>query len=74
MNDVTSRYPTEDVEKPRIVILISGSGSNMLTIVDQVTNGTIDAEVAGIICNEPEAATGSILHWFAISPKRNRSA
>lgn len=43
MNDVTSRYPTEDVEKPRIVILISGSGSNMLTIVDQVTNGTIDA-------------------------------
>ncbi|MEC7545498.1 MAG: phosphoribosylglycinamide formyltransferase [Pseudomonadota bacterium] len=56
MNDVTSRYPTEDAEKPRIVILISGSGSNMLTIVDQVANGTIDAEVAGIICNEPEAA------------------
>ncbi|HCG80519.1 MULTISPECIES: phosphoribosylglycinamide formyltransferase [Thalassolituus] len=56
MNDVTSRYPTGEVEKPRIVILISGSGSNMLTIADQVLSGAIDAEIAGVICNEPEAA------------------
>jgi len=49
-------FPTEEAEKPRIVILISGSGSNMLTIVDKVLSGEIDAEIAGVISNEPEAA------------------
>ena len=48
MNDVTSRYPTGEVEKPRIVILISGSGSNMLAIADQVAAKAPDADIAAV--------------------------
>lgn len=48
--------PSEQQEKPRIVILISGSGSNMVAIADAVAKGDIDAEVAAVISNKPEAA------------------
>jgi len=41
---------------PRIVILISGSGSNMVAIADAVKNENMEAEVAAVICNRPEAA------------------
>jgi len=47
--------PAEQEEKPRVVILISGSGSNMVAIADAVKSGDIDAEVAAVICNRPEA-------------------
>lgn len=47
--------PTEQQEKPRIVILISGSGSNMVAIANAVTRGDIDAEIAAVICNKAEA-------------------
>ena len=43
-------------QKPRIVILISGSGSNMVAIVDAVKSGDIDAEVVAVISNRPDAA------------------
>jgi len=43
-------------EKPRIVILISGSGSNMVAIADAVKSGDIDADIAAVIGNRPEAA------------------
>ena len=41
---------------PRIVILISGSGSNMVAIADAVKNENMEADVAAVICNRPEAA------------------
>lgn len=44
------------LDQPRIVILISGTGSNMLAIADAVHSGDIDAMVAGVVCNRPEAA------------------
>ncbi|WP_296984134.1 MULTISPECIES: phosphoribosylglycinamide formyltransferase [unclassified Thalassolituus] len=50
------RPPGEPEKKPRIVILISGSGSNMLAIAEAVKSGDIDAEVAAVISNRPEAA------------------
>lgn len=56
MNDTQSPYPTEDAEKSRIVILISGTGSNMVTIAEQVRDDIIDAEISAVICNEPDAA------------------
>lgn len=46
----------ETPEKSRIVILISGSGSNMVAIADAVKAGDIDADIAAVICNRPEAA------------------
>nr|WP_221801897.1 phosphoribosylglycinamide formyltransferase [Oceanobacter mangrovi] len=44
------------LDQPRIVILISGTGSNMLAIADAIKAGQIDAMVAGVICNRPDAA------------------
>ena len=45
-----------EAEKPRIVILISGTGSNMLAIAESVIANTIDAEIVGVISNRPTAA------------------
>lgn len=45
-----------EAEKPRIVILISGTGSNMVAIAEAVKAEEIDAEIAGIISNRPTAA------------------
>jgi len=39
----------------RIVILISGRGSNMAAILDAVRTGRIDGQVAGVISNRSEA-------------------
>ena len=39
----------------RLVILISGRGSNMSAILDAVGNGKIDGEVMAVISNRPEA-------------------
>jgi len=44
------------LDLPRIVILISGTGSNMVAIADAVKNGAMDAMVAGVVCNRPDAA------------------
>ena len=48
--------PSGSESRPKIVILISGSGSNMLAIAEAVKSGDIDAEVAAVISNRPEAA------------------
>jgi len=52
----TSALPTEAADVPKVVILISGSGSNMVAIADAVRKGDIDADIAAVICNRPEAA------------------
>ncbi len=39
----------------RLVILISGRGSNMNAILDAVGNGTIAAQVVAVISNRPDA-------------------
>jgi len=40
----------------KIVVLISGSGSNMVAIQNAINNGIIsDTELSCVICNEPEA-------------------
>ena len=39
----------------RLVILISGRGSNMAAILDAVQAGSIDAQVAAVISNRPDA-------------------
>ena len=40
----------------RIVILISGRGSNMCSILDAIASGELPANVAAVIANRPEAA------------------
>lgn len=39
-----------------IVVLISGSGTNLQAIIDAVKDGRIDAEIAAVISNRPDAA------------------
>ncbi|MCW8884493.1 MAG: phosphoribosylglycinamide formyltransferase [Motiliproteus sp.] len=36
---------------PRIVVLISGSGSNLQAIIDNVANGEIEADICAVISN-----------------------
>lgn len=44
-----------EATKPRIVILISGTGNNMKAIAEAIEKDDIDAEIVGVICNRPTA-------------------
>lgn len=39
----------------RLVVLASGSGSNLQAILDAVAAGTLDAQVTAVVCNKPDA-------------------
>ncbi len=39
----------------RIVVLISGSGSNLQAILDQTLDGSINGQIAAVISNRPDA-------------------
>lgn len=41
---------------PRVVILISGRGSNMMSIVNAVNDGSLPIKIAAVISNRPDAA------------------
>ena len=40
---------------PRLVILISGSGSNLQVFIDAVRNGSLHADLRAVISNRPDA-------------------
>jgi phosphoribosylglycinamide formyltransferase-1 len=42
--------------RPRLGVLISGRGSNLQAIIDAVAAGRLDAEIAIVISNRPDAA------------------
>ena len=42
-------------ERLRLVVLISGSGSNLQAIIDACADGTIEGEVVAVISNRPDA-------------------
>jgi phosphoribosylglycinamide formyltransferase-1 len=44
------------VTRKSIVVLISGSGTNLQAIIDAQKDGRIDAEIAAVISNRPDAA------------------
>lgn len=43
------------MDRPRIVVLISGSGSNLQAVLDACASGTICADVVGVVCNRVDA-------------------
>ena len=43
-------------KKPAVVILISGRGSNMISIVEAMRDGSLPITVAAVISNRPDAA------------------
>jgi phosphoribosylglycinamide formyltransferase-1 len=44
------------VNKPRLVVLISGQGRNLQAILDAAAAGALPAEVAGVVSNKADAA------------------
>ena len=43
------------LEKTRVVVLISGSGTNLQTLIDQSNDGTLPIEIVSVISNVPDA-------------------
>ena len=43
------------VSKPSLVVLISGSGSNLQALIDAIAEGTVDAEIRCVISNRGDA-------------------
>jgi len=43
------------MDQPRIVVLVSGSGSNLQAILDACSAGTITADVVGVVSNRNDA-------------------
>ncbi|HFE37076.1 MAG TPA: phosphoribosylglycinamide formyltransferase [Gammaproteobacteria bacterium] len=46
---------THASQKTRVVVLISGSGSNLQAFIDQSLDGTLPIEIVGVISNNPAA-------------------
>ncbi len=44
-----------DAKKLRLVVLLSGNGSNLQAFIDAVQNNRLRAEIAAVISNEPNA-------------------
>lgn len=51
LNDLTP----EPVETRRVVVLISGSGSNLQALIDAQTHDELGGEIVAVISNEPDA-------------------
>jgi phosphoribosylglycinamide formyltransferase-1 len=47
---------TQSNNKARLVILISGRGSNMRSILDAAKAGSLDVDIGAVISNRPDAA------------------
>jgi phosphoribosylglycinamide formyltransferase-1 len=45
-----------DARKARLAILISGRGSNLQAFIDACSSGDLDADIAVVLSNKPEAA------------------
>lgn len=43
------------MDRPRLVVLVSGSGSNLQAIVDATTDGTLAADVVAVVSNRSDA-------------------
>ena len=43
------------IPRLRIVVLISGRGTNLQAIIDAIADGSLAVELRGVICNEPGA-------------------
>ncbi len=43
------------MKKLRLGVLVSGSGSNLQSIIDKIEQGSLSAEIRIVICNNPEA-------------------
>ena len=54
-NAITSELPSIPVDTPKIVVLISGSGSNLQALIDAQTHNQLSGNIVAVISNEPDA-------------------
>lgn len=43
------------MDRVKIGVLVSGSGSNLQSIIDKIEQGSLSAEISVVICNNPQA-------------------
>lgn len=58
---------TDKQEKTRLVILISGRGSNMRSIIAAAEQGELNIDIAAVLSNRPDAAGLQFAHEAGIS-------
>ncbi|KGM06172.1 Phosphoribosylglycinamide formyltransferase [Methylophaga thiooxydans] len=58
---------TDKQEKTRLVILISGRGSNMRSIIAAAEQGELNIDIAAVLSNRPDAAGLQFAHKAGIS-------
>ncbi|EEF78501.1 phosphoribosylglycinamide formyltransferase [Methylophaga thiooxydans] len=58
---------TDKQEKTRLVILISGRGSNMRSIIAAAEQGELNIDIAAVLSNRPDAAGLQFAHDAGIS-------
>lgn len=58
---------TDKQQKARLVILISGRGSNMRSIIAAAEQGELDIDIAAVISNRPDAAGLEFAHDLGIA-------
>ena len=58
---------TDKHEKTRLVILISGRGSNMRSIIAAAEQGELNIDIAAVLSNRPDAAGLQFAHEAGIS-------
>ncbi|WP_416140264.1 phosphoribosylglycinamide formyltransferase [Halomonas sp. HK25] len=54
-NDTLNDFTSEPVDARRVVVLISGSGSNLQALIDEQTHDRLGGEIVAVIANEPAA-------------------
>lgn len=52
---ITSELPAMPVDAPSIVVLISGSGSNLQALIDAEAHHQLSGKIVAVISNEPDA-------------------
>ena len=65
------------MKQVRIVLLASGSGSIAQSIIDAVASGALDAQIVGLICDQPEAqvlkrAADAKVNCFVVPMQKDR--
>lgn len=54
-SDTLNDFASEPVGARRVVVLISGSGSNLQALIDEQTHDRLGGEIVAVISNEPDA-------------------
>ncbi len=52
---LSEQYPISNLQVARLVVMISGSGTNLQALIDAVSNGRLPAQIVGVVSNRQAA-------------------